>query len=516
MKREPPTFNRKESFLLGIDIGTSACKISLVSTATLKAITLSSPYQLLTPKPLWVELDPDIILTSVFNLTRKLLGHTRVRHVEGVGLGGLVPSLVPVDGHGKPLLNCLANMDKRAYLESRWIEKKIGRERLYGIVYRSCLPKFVAPKILWVKKNYREIYDKTCKFLQIKDLLAYHLCGVFSTDSLLAGNTLLFDQNKGEWSRDLMKAMGINGSKLPPLYSPMSILGKVTRKASRLTGLKEGTPVVCGANDDALASLAIGALNQGTAFETTGTSTVFSMNLSTPLKDPLQRFEMGQGLKPDTYNISFVNQETGAIIKWLIEALSNTEKSKQSELEILEWLETKAQEIGAGSEGLIILPFFEGMGSGIHDMKAKGVIFGLTLRHSKAHIYRAVLEGIALRLKENAEILKSFGINAREVRITGGGAKSRLSRQIKADVLGLPYILTDVEEAASVGAAIIAGGGIGIYADPYSIGEKHARTVDTTMPRREFKSLYDRMARVSHKLTECLFSSSLSAALTWQ
>lgn len=504
MRNIDVAFHKKEPLIMGIDIGTSACKVSLISTDTLKSITLSSSYPILTPKPLCVELDSKFVMNRVFNLIKKIASTKYSSRIEGIGLGGLVPSLIPVDKKGIPLFNCMTNMDKRAYLESEWMEMTIGRKRLYNIVFRSSMPKFLAPKILWIKKNFKDIYDRTYKFLQIKDLLAFYLCGIFSTDSLHASNTLLFDQNTAMWSDDLIQALEIDKDKLPVVYSPISIIGYLSKRASNLTGLKQGIPIVCGANDDALASLAIGGLKKDTAFETTGTSTVFGINIPSPVKDELQRFELGQGIKPNTYNISFVSQGTGAIIKWVVEELFNTKSKKKPAFKIFEDLEKEASGIEAGSEGLIFLPFFEGMGVGLHSKKAKGVICGLTLRHLRAHIYRAVLEGIALRLKENIEVLKEFKIQVKEVRTTGGGAKSKLFRQIKTDALALPYVLTDIEEAASVGAAIIAGGGVGIYEDPYSVGEHLATVVDIMMPRLELTQRYAEIAEASKQLAKCI------------
>jgi len=481
--------------LMGIDIGTSSSKVSLVASATLQTRTYTTAYPLLTPKPSYVELDPSVVVGQVFELIRGAVSERYSHRIDGIGLCGLVPSLIPVDKSGCPLLNCITYMDKRASLEANWIEQRIGPANLYDIAFRRSMPKFLAPKILWIKRHHRDIYRNTFKFLQIKDLMALRLCGKFCTDPILASNSLVFDLRSGAWARDLIEAMGIDGNRLPDVHPPMSIVGGLTPEASRLTGLREGIPVVCGSTDLSLATLAIGASKSDVAFEMTGTSTVLGIHVLRLIGDQLQRYEVSPGLKPGTFTIAFVNHGTGAILRWLVEGLGRQGGPDDFPADDYRVLEGEAARLEIGADGLIVLPYFEGMGTGLYGRRAKGAIYGLSLRHTAAHVYRAILEAIALRVRENTHVLQALGLEIREVRTTGGVARSELLRQIQADAIGLPFALMTPYEAPSVGAAIAAGGGVGIYEDPFSIGDRVSAVADMAIPRAGATAIYEGLAK---------------------
>lgn len=483
-----------ESLLLGIDVGTSACKISLLSSGSLEAISFSSTYPLITPEQDWLEVDPAVVLDRVFHLIKEKVSKDYSDRVKAIGVAGFAPSLIPVDKSGEPLLNCLTNLDKRALREAEWIEAQVGRSKVYEITYKNALPKYLAPKILWIMRNRKHVYQQAYKFLQIKDYLVFKLCGRYSTDPILASNSLLFDLNDGRWSHPMIEALNLDENKLPDIYEPMSIIGTLTSDAAGRTGLREGTPVACGASDDSLAMLALGVFGS-TAFESTGTSTIFAVNVRKLLKDPLQRCEVVPGIFPGTYRAAFINHATGAILKWLMEELFVEPASTplKSMTGRIEKLEAEAEKIEIGSDDLVILPSFEGTGTGDHDRTMKGVFWGLSIRHKKAHIYRALLEGIALRLRDNLGVLREMEVDVDEVISAGGASISRLFRQIKADALGLPVLVAGFPEPSALGAAILAGGAIDILSKPYDVGGLITKNSERTLPRPERYSQYKRL-----------------------
>lgn len=454
-------------YLLGTDIGTSGTKTILTD---LKGTVLAQDLQetdVLTPQPLWAEQWPDVWLNAAKASIKNTVAKAGVApaDIRAIAISGLYGgSGIPLDGDMKPVRPCMIWMDRRAQRESEWALEAIGEQRLLEITHNGADPYYGYTKMLWMKRNEPENWAKTKLFLPPNDYVIYKLTGEIAIDYSSAGNIGgIFDMNQRTWSAELMEIMGIPVEMMPQrLVESTDIVGKLTQQAAEELGLWEGLPVVAGGIDCGAANIGLGVFEPGVYAAAIGTSMCAALISDKPVK--------GSGLivwpylyKAKELSYYFAGGATaGAIIKWFRNTLCQAELQAEQAggPNTYAVLDGQAEKIPVGSDGLIVLPYFMGERSPIWDSDAKGTIVGLSLVHTKAHLYRAFLEAVAYSLRD---AMNATGEDlGKSILLAGGVTKSRLWRQIFADVTGYPVVCPKNDVEANMGNVMLAGIGTGL------------------------------------------------------
>jgi len=453
--------------LLGIDVGTTGSKVLLLDE---KGTVLSSDlteYPLNTPRPLWSEQDPSAWWVATARSIRRVLAGANVapREIAGVGLTGQMHGLVLLDAHGSVLRPAILWNDQRTGTECDEITRMIGPERLLALTGNPVLPGFTAPKILWVQKNEPQVYSRIAKFLLPKDYIRYRLTNALAGDVSDASGTSLFDVSGRRWSDEMVKALEIPVGWLAEITESPVASTQVSATAARETGLLEGTPVVGGAGDQAAQAVGTGIVREGIVSVTTGTSGVVFAASDTYRVEPQGRLHAFCHAVPGKWHLMGVMLSAGGSFRWYRDTLGDVERQTAERLgrDPYDLLTEAAAAVPAGCEGLLFLPYLTGERTPYPNPNARGVFFGLTLRHTKAHMTRAVLEGVTFGLRDSLELMRSLNLTIREVRGSGGGARSPLWRQIMADIFGCGITTVNATEGAAYGAALLAGAGTGVY-----------------------------------------------------
>jgi xylulokinase len=318
---------------------------------------------------------------------------------------------------------------------------------------------------------------------------------------------MLLDIHRKDWANEILESIDLSPDKLPKLHLSTAVIGEVTDKAAKNTKLKKGTPVIVGGHDQCCACVGTGVISSGLALDSTGTASAIMCPSEKPIIDPKKRLICYCHSIPKYWVVLGQLLTAGMVVRWFRDTFCNTEMDEARRLGIdpYEVLMRKAKTIEAGSDGLIILPFFAG--GRFLNTNAKGVIFGLTLNHKKPHIYRAIMEGVAYENRFLVEAIKKLGIQVKELRLAGGAAKNPLWRQIKCDVTGKPALLPRVEEAASLGAAILAGVGVGAHGNVEEAVKRAVTFKERYEPRMDFHEIYNKLYQVYQRLTDDFFKS---------
>lgn len=444
-----------EKLLLGIDIGTSACKVAVFDKKGNVLAQSSQSYNLYYPNPGWVEQNPDewyeSICTSIKDALQK--GNINPSNIVGIGIDGQSWSAIPVDKDGNCLHNTPIWMDTRARHISTKVTKELGFDTIFQIAGNAFEPAYTTPKILWFKENLPDIYEKTYKFLQSNSYIALKLTGTFTQDKSQGYGLHFFDAKTCSYNASLANALGISLDKVPDIYDCHNVIGSVTKKAASQTGLMEGTPVVAGGLDAACGTLGAGVYKAGQTQEQGGQAGGMSICLEEALAHP--KLILSPHVIPDLWLLQGGSVGGGGVLKWFKQEFAKT--SSFDELTEL------ASQVPAGSDGVIFLPYMAGERSPIWDPDAKGVYYGLGFDKTKGHMIRASMEGVAYSLEHNLQTAKEVGVEIQELIAMGGAANSLLWTQIKSDVTGKVIKVPTSDTATTLGAAILAGVGVGIY-----------------------------------------------------
>lgn len=483
--------NYSTPFFLGCDIGTSATK-TVIYDCEGKALGSSSmEYSTLYPKPTWAEEDPELW----WKATKTTIGESVEKagidgsDIEAIGISGLAPECAPIDRKGKPLRNAILWIDRRATEECKWIEEHIGLDKVHEICGNTVDPYFGGPKWLWFKNHEPHLYKKTWKILQGHSYSIFKLTGEVVTDYSHGGIcTPSFDLRKKEWSEEICETMGIDVDKLPQLHPSHEVIGEITSEAASKTLLKKGTPVVTGGGDFACSTLGCGVITVGGACQMLGTAG----NILIP---------MGKTIKPDPRLINTIHVTgdylsvgstfAGGLVQWFKNHLGSPEVVAGDEKGVSPYvlLDEQAEKIPPGSEGLIVLPYFMGERTPIWDTYARGVFLGLTTYHTRIHMYKSILEGIAYAFRHMIEIAEKTGVHIEQIISVNGGAKSKLWRQVFSDVLGLPMSYIATSGGAPMGDAVLAGMGVGCFKD-FRVIKKWLGVTDENKPDEHAHKIY--------------------------
>ena len=476
-------------YVLGIDIGTSGTKTVLFDEKGNKIVSSIVEYDLIQLKNGWAEQQPEkwwqATKITIDNIIKS--SKINVEDIKGIGVAGQMHGLVMIDKEGNVLRNAILWCDGRTSEECLEITEKIGKERLIEICANPALTGFTAGKILWVRKNEPHIYEKCYKILLPKDYIRYKLTGNLGTEPSDASGTNLFDVNNMCWSKEILNKLDIDIELLPSIYKSIDNGGNITKKASEETGLSINTIVCMGAGDNAAAAVGTGIVKKGKAFTTIGTSGVIFAYSDKVIIDKQCRVHTFCHAIPNTWAVMSCTLSAGMSLKWFRDnfCISEKEVAKYLNKDSYEFINEGLKNISIGSENLIYLPYLMGERSPILDENARGVFFGLSAIHNKYHMLRAIMEGVTYSQKQCFELIKNMGIEIDEMYICGGGAKSKIWRQMMSDIYSLDTISIENEEGPALGVAILASIACGIYDNVNQACDKLVKLKDKISPIKE-------------------------------
>ncbi|HJS17737.1 MAG TPA: xylulokinase [Anaerolineales bacterium] len=465
------------TYFLGIDTSTTSSKALIVDNSGQVVAVASSPHTLQTPRPLWSEQDPRQWWQAVAASIRSVLEKSGLsgEAIGAIGLTGQMHGLVLLDEAGNVLRPAILWNDQRTQSQCDEIHARIGRERFIQITGNVSLTGFTAPKILWVSENEPEVFSKARQVLLPKDYIRYRLTGEYAMDKADGAGTVLFDLQARDWSDTVLDALGIPRAWMPKTFEGPEFTGSLTEEAASFTGLKAGTPVAAGAGDQAAQAVGVGAVEAGIVGLTVGTSGVVFAATPSALIEPEGRLHAFCHAVPGMWHFMGVMLSAAGSLQWYRDTLAPNAGFDE--------LLSEAESIPARSEGLQFLPYLSGERTPHPDPLARGAFIGLTVRHSRAHLTRAVLEGVSFGLKDSFTLIQNAGLGAiTQVRASGGGTKGALWRQILASVLGAELVTVNTTEGAAYGAALLAGVGVGAWSDVPSACRACIRITGSTQP----------------------------------
>ena len=473
------------TLLLGIDVSTTGAKALLVDDEGRVVSSATTPLSLSTPHALWSEQNPE----DWWNATRKSIAdaltsaNASSQSIAAIGLTGQMHGLVLLDHEGQVLRPAILWNDQRCGVECDEIRERVGREKLLRITGNDALTGFTAPKILWVEKHEPEVHRRIRHVLLPKDYIRYKLTGALAMDKADGSGTMLFDLGQRAWSPEILKALNISTEWLPPTFEGHETTGEVSKEAAELTGLHRGTPVVAGGGDQSAGAVGVGVVRPGMIAVTLGTSGVVFAATEASLIERAGRLHAFCHAVAGRWHLMGVMLSAAGSLQWYRDKFACEQN--------FEALVSEASEVPAGSEGLIFLPYLSGERTPHPDPLARGAWIGLTSRHGPAHLTRSILEGVAFGLKDIFLLMRDAGLGTiNEVRLSGGGAKSSLWRQILADVLATELVTVNTTEGAAYGAALLAGIGTGIWRDADTACVSTIRVTDRVSPNPQTAQTY--------------------------
>ena len=482
--------------VLGVDVGTSGTKALAVAADGEVLASALIEYPLYTPKPDWAEQDPGDWKNAALDALRQLAHNpaVNVSDIKGIGLTGQMHGSVFLDKDNNVLRNALLWCDQRTAPQCAAITEKIGEKQLIEMVCNPALTGFTAPKILWLRDNEPKLYDRLAKVLLPKDYVRLILTDEYATDVADASGTLLFDVKNRTWHKELMSKLDIPGEWMPRAFEGPEVTGKLNAASAKFTGLPEGLPVVAGGGDQAAGGVGMGIVNTGVISATVGTSGVVFAFADKVSLDPQGRVHTFCHSVPGKWHVMGVVLSAGGSLRWYRDALCQAEKSVASETgrDAYEYITAEAASVSPGAEGLSFLPYLTGERTPHKDPYAKGAFIGLSLRHGRAHMARAVLEGVAFAMRDSLEIMREMNVPIREIRAAGGGARSELWRQIQSDVYNTPLVTTNVDEGPAYGAALLAMAGTGMHGSVEEACAATIRPVSECKPGSGAVAAYDK------------------------
>lgn len=501
------TTQSADVLLLGIDIGTSGVKTAVFSPESGLVASVTEHYSVEYPRPGWAQQDPQVWWNALCTALQRLWKQPNVspERIAGIGVDGQSWSCIPVDRAGRVLHPTPIWIDTRADEICRREVRRLGADSLFRVGQNPFKPSYTTPKILWFRENLPEVYAATYKFLQSNSFIVLRLTGCFTQDICQSYGLHVVSMETGKYDPNTAQQLGIDLEKLVETNSPChQVVGHVTPQAARQTGLRPGTPVVAGGLDAACGTLGAGVYRPGQTQEQGGQAGGMSICTSSWKGHPA--LITSRHVIPDLWLLQGGTVAGGAALNWIVEQIGSQERNTalQQGRGVFEAVSDAAAAVPPGSDALIFLPYLLGERSPIWDANAKGVFFGLGFDKTRAHMYRAVMEGTAFALRHNLETAKQAGTDADTLYAIGGAANSTVWTQIKADVTGKTVLVPSTDAATTLGASILAGVGTGVYSGFEEAVCRNARILRTHTPDPALRPVYDRNYAVYRELYEKL------------
>jgi len=492
---------------LGIDLGTTGVRVLLVSGEGDIVAVANGEYPMLMPKPYWTEQDPTQWWMATAAAIKVCLERAEQAagsdiKVAAIGLSGQMHGSVFLGSKGEVLRPAILWNDQRTAEQCEQITAIVGEQRLIQLTSNRALAGFTAPKILWLRQKEPENYSHTCKILLPKDYIRYKLTGVLATEVSDASGTLLFNVRERKWSGEMLQALEIPPGWMPECFESTAVSGRVCKEAADITGLAAGTPVVGGGGDQAAGAVGNGIVSTGDASCVLGTSGVIFWHCDTPVSDTQARLHSFCHAVPGKWHLMGVTLAAGGSLRWFRDSLCQDIKAKAEATGIDPYtiITGMAQEVAAGAEGLIFLPYLAGERTPYADPQAGGAFIGLSLRHTRAHMARSVMEGITMSLKDCLELGKQCGVPASRIRFSGGGSRSTLWQQMAADIFGASVARTRSDEGPAYGAAILADVGVELHSSVEEACAVFIKVKDEVQPDIAMEGRYRKLYDLYHSL----------------
>jgi xylulokinase len=475
--------------LIGVDVGTSGTRALAVTTEGRLVAEATRPHELLTPRPGWTEQHP----AEWWDACRAALAEVAAAaggDVVGLGLAGQMHGSVFLDGAGEVVRPALLWNDQRTADQCDEITERVGAERLLELAGNPALTGFQAPKIVWLREHEPDAYARVASVLLPKDYVRFMLTGERATDASDASGTLLLDVRARDWSDEILEALEIPRAWLPRVFEGPSVTGTLRDEVASELGLPEGLPVAAGGGDNAAAAVGVGVVREGSVSTSIGTSGVLFAHRDAFTPDPSGRVHAFCHAVPGAWHLMAVTLSAGGSLSWWRERF---------DADFAELVD-EASGVEPGAEGLVFLPYLTGERSPHLDPRARGAFVGLTLRHSRAHMTRAVMEGVAFSMRDGLEVMRGLGTPDEDMRAVGGGARSPLWLALQADVYGRSVRRTEVDEGPAYGAALLAGVASGALADVEEARAQVRLRAEMTEPDPARVARYDELYAVYRSL----------------
>ena len=483
--------------LMGIDVGTTGVKVILISEDGQVLAEQTSSYPTSSPNPSWFEQNPEDWWTATVACIREMVEANGIKlsEITGIGLSGMYHGLVLLDREYNVIRPCILWNDQRTATQSEYIASQFDDKQLLDIAATTCGPYFTACKLLWVRDNEPQNFEKIYKLMLPKDYVRFKLTGEFVTDMTDASGTLFLNVHERKWSQEIVDKLGVDNNILPDLVESPEVSGKVTKRAAEETGLLPGIPVAGGGGDQAAAAIGNGVVEEGIATYSIGTSGVIYAATNEIKYDATGRVNAFCHAAPGKWCVlACINSAAGSY-QWYLDNFSDwaMAEAKSSGESIFSILENRAAGIPEGSEKLIFLPYLAGERHPHTDTNARGVFFGLHAGHTNSHIIRSILEGVSYCFRDCLDVMRELNISIGEIRATGGGSKSKLWLDILSNVSNEPIVtMASDEGGAAFGAAILGGVGAGVFSNLNEACDNMVRTGDKVIPEKNRASIYDK------------------------
>jgi xylulokinase len=470
---------------LGIDVGTGGTRALVIDEAGRVIASATEEHRdFATPQIGWAEQDPGDWWRACGLAVNKVLAKSQLsgEQITCVGLSGQMHGAVLLDERSQVVRPALIWCDVRTEKQSRDLTHQIGAARLIELTSNPALTNFTLTKCLWVRENEPELWKKVRSFMLPKDYVRLQLTGEKATDMADASGTLMLDVAHRRWSKEILQLVGLDESFLPALYESPEVCGRISAAGAAATGLKIGTPVVAGAGDQAAGAIGMGIVAPGKVSATIGTSGVVFAATARPSLDPKGRLHTFCHALPGRWFVMGVTQSAGLSLRWFRDQFAC---STNGNSDSYEQLTARAANVPPGSDGLLWAPYLMGERTPYLDPNARAMLAGLTASHKRDHVIRAILEGVAFSLRDTFTIFKEIEVPVETIRLGGGGARSKLWRQIQADIYGQQVEIVEAEEGAAYGAAILAGVGAKAWPSVDAACDAVVRVAGSVSPNSE-------------------------------
>jgi xylulokinase len=492
------------SKLLGIDVGTGGTRAvlvdehgSVVASCTAEHVAFASP------QTGWAEQDPHDWWRATCEAIKQVMATSKTdpSEIAAVGFSGQMHGAVLLDDKGDVLRPALIWCDQRSAPEADQLTAEVGGEKIIGWTCNPALPNFTLTKLLWVRNHEPHLFERFRRLLLPKDYVRYRLSGEYGMDMADASGTLLLDVSNRRWSSEITSATGIDPHCLPPLFESPDVCANVSRAGAQATGLKEGTPLVAGAGDQAAGAVGLGIVRAGAVHATIGTSGVVFAATDRPALDPKGRLHTFCHAIPERWHVMGVTQAAGLSLRWFRDNFGTPAEDGRDPYDRLA---DAAGEVPAGCDGVLWAPYLMGERTPHLDPNARAALVGLAASHGRGHVVRAIMEGVAFSLRDTFSIFAEMNVPVTNIRLGGGGARSWLWRQIQADVYGRPVQLLEAEEGAAYGAALLAGVGAGTWSSVDEACEQSVRVAREIEPHKANISIMNRQYEAYRRLYPAL------------